>query len=223
MSELPRTLDETLDQCNQALSAAIEAGKRRLQIEIKVPGVEMLTLVRALASSLGPDWVAVFPDPGAAALARRELAGVEYDLRGISELRSSIERYSAFVLIETSIVEVEAVEALAQRAAGKPFILLNSRLQESGVVGIGLTGRQLRDRFLSTIETIYAIQPIESGATYRAYPGPWQLWREEKDGDYTLLSELAGRPTGEDIDKAFSPKGEGLLDGLRRFLRVLGQ
>jgi Domain of unknown function (DUF1995) len=222
MSELPRTFDETLIELAAALERAQNDGKQRLQVDIRIPGLEMMTLLQAIAPLLGTGWVALFPDPGAAALARKKLGTVDYALRGLSEMRSGVEQYSALLLVEPSAIEVELVESVAGQAVGKPVILLNSRLEESGVVGIGLAGRQLRERFLSTIEVIYAIQPFEAGALYRSYPNAWQLWKEEQDGDYSLVNEMAQRPSGEDIDKAFQPKGEGLLDGLRRFLRAIG-
>ncbi|MBW4698786.1 MAG: DUF1995 family protein [Aphanocapsa lilacina HA4352-LM1] len=225
MSELPRTLDETLDQCRQALAAALAGGKTRAQIDIKVPGLDVLVLVPGLAPVLGESgWAAAFADPGAAALARRRLGAVGYELRGLSELKLRGGERSAVLAVEPSAIEVETVELIAARTEGRPFILLNSRLQEAGVVGIGLAGRQLRDRFLSTFEMAYAVQPFEGGSLYRAYPGPWQLWRETREGDYTKVGEFETRPLGEDIDRALYPKkGEALLDGLRRFLRALGR
>ncbi|UFP95297.1 DUF1995 family protein [Gloeobacter morelensis] len=225
MSELPRTLDETLAQCSQALAATFESGKTRAQIDIKVPGLDVLSLVQGLAPALGESgWAAAFPDPGAAALARRRLGSVGYDLRGLSELKLRGGEHRAVLVVEPSAIEVETVETLADRMAGKPFILLNSRLQEAGAVGIGLAGRQLRERFLSTFEMAYAIQPFEGGSLYRAHPKPWQLWRETQEGDYTKVAEFDTRPLGEEIDRALYPKkGEALLDGLRRFLRALGQ
>ncbi|AGY58251.1 DUF1995 family protein [Gloeobacter kilaueensis] len=227
MSELPRTLAETFAQCETALLSALADGKRRLQIDIKVPGIELLTLLEGLAAAppLGEgNWAAAFADPGAAALARRRLGDVSYALRGLSEFRSGMTDYSALVVLEPSAVEVDKVEALATQVGNKPLILLNSRLQEAGVVGIGLAGRQLRERFLSTLEPVYIIQPFSGGSLYRAYPDRWQLWREEADGDYSKVCEFDHQPSGEQIDRALSPaQSEGLFAGLRRFLRALGQ
>jgi hypothetical protein len=227
MSELPRTFEETAAQMGEAIRRARDLRKSRLQLDVRVPGLDVLNLLVAVAPSFGEGWVALFPDPGAAALARKRLGEVSYAVRGLSEMRRGVEGYRAYVLIEPSAVEVETVEAIASQAGEKPFVILNSRLEEAGAVGIGLSGRRLRERFLSTLDVIYAIQPFEGGALYRCYPGKWQLWREESDGEYTLLSEFDRRPLGEDIDTAMRPAsagggGEGLLAGLRRFLRALG-
>lgn len=221
MSELPRTLDETLIELNRAVTRAIEDGQTRLQVTIKIPGLDILPVVQSLVTELTAPQAVVFTDPGAAALARRTLGTVDYDLRGISELLRSGLDYNAFILLEPGAVEVEAVEKLASAASGKPLLLINSRLEEVGMVGIGLAGRQLRQRFLSTFKTVYTIQPLDAGAVYRCYPRRWQLWREV-EGDYVLAAELDQQPSGEEIDNAFNPKGEGLLAGLRRFLRALG-
>ena len=124
-------------------------------------------------------------------------------------------------------MEVEKAEAVASLAGDRPYILLNPKLQDVSVVGIGYAGRQLRERFLDTIETAYYLCPLNSGLVYRAYRGDWQIYRETETGEYELLKALPSRPTSEDIDAAFAPvlppeeQSKGLLKSLGQFLKSL--
>jgi len=42
-------------------------------------------------------------------------------------------------------------------------------------VGIGYAARQLRERFLSILESCYYFRPLESAIVYRSYPSMWQV------------------------------------------------
>ena len=123
------------------------------------------------------------------------------------------------------------VEKLCEEAGKRPFILLNPRLEDVAIVGIGYTGRQLRARFLSTIESCYHIRPLDGAALFRCYPSPWQVWLEAAD-DYQLIAELPKKPVGDELDQilagttsdgAAPPKKLGLLSSLQRFLRTLSR
>ena len=133
------------------------------------------------------------------------------------------------------------VESLCNAALDRPVMLLNPKLEDVAVVGIGYAARQLRDRFLSQIETCYYIRAIDGGALYRSYPGPWQIWRETAPEEYELLQDLSSRPSGEEIDRilyseadaeegaaevgnpASKPRKKGLFAELQQFLKALSQ
>jgi len=82
--------------------------------------------------------------------------------------------------------------------------MLNPRLENSEV-GLGLSARRLRDRFLSTFETAYYIKPLELGALWRCYPQTWQVWVNTEEG-MQFLSEVEQRPSSDDIDRIFRQK-----------------
>ncbi|NJR66647.1 MAG: DUF1995 family protein, partial [Leptolyngbyaceae cyanobacterium CRU_2_3] len=112
-------------------------------------------------------------------------------------------------------------------------VLLNPKLEDVAIIGIGYAGRQLRERFLNLFESCYYLRPIEGAAVLRAYPGAWEVWLE-KSGEYELIAEEQQRPSGEVLDRillnatgaeaspTLSPR-RGLLSSLQQFLRALNQ
>jgi Domain of unknown function (DUF1995) len=235
MSELPKTYSEALEDCVRGVQKAAQAGKFRQEIALRSPGLDMLDVVRYVAESLAEDPerppLVLYPDAGAAALARQQWGECPYPIQGINQRIANFEAYGAVLLVEISMVEVEALEKLADACGARPYIILNSRLGEGGAVGIGLVGRQLRSRFLSTLETVFHLQPVAGGAIYRSYPSNWQVWKEnsEEAEGYSLVSERGSRPTAEELslDLYTATDRQNLLQTAwqagNRLLRALGR
>lgn len=238
MTELPITLEDAIAQARNATQAAIEAGYFRLQVELVFPELKPMPVAEqfiTLFTDLGPQLKVFFPDAGAAALARRDWGNPPFEVRGIGEFKATIQPEDrVFVLVAPSSVEVKRVETMSHEAGDRPFILLNPRLEDIAIIGIGYAGRQLRERFLNTIETCYYLRPIEQGAILRAYPSSWQVWREAAAEEYQLIAELDRRPFSEDLERVFAQESSaknkaasaskpGLLTNLQRFLRTLSQ
>jgi hypothetical protein len=76
-----------------------------------------------------------------------------------------------------------------RRSGERPFVIFNPRLEDVSVVGIGYAARQVRLRFINTIESCYHIRPLDGAALFRCYPFPWQVWLET-DSDYRMIAEL---------------------------------
>lgn len=97
----------------------------------------------------------------------------------------------------------------AARDAGIPCVMFNPRLV-SGDVGIGLNVRRLRDGFLASFATAYALRPVgEVGTVYKRWPGKWQVFVEDESapGRYKLAGDGEGfdvAPAGEALDLIFS-------------------
>lgn len=235
MAELPQTLEAAIAQAREATQAAIAAGLTRLQVELLFPELNPMPVAQQYLeqfADLGTQLKVFFADAGAAALARRDWPEVEYTIRGVNELLEPIQpEDKAFVLVAPTAVEVGQVEKLAQQAGDRPFILLNPQLQDVAIVGIGYAGRQLRQRFLSTIETCYYLRPLSEGAVLRAFPDPWQVWQEGAEGNYQLLAEVEEKPNSETLERLFTPTpsapgragSPGLLKQLQQFLQALSQ
>jgi Domain of unknown function (DUF1995) len=233
MSELPDTLEQAIALARQATATAIAAGYCRLQVELLFPELKSMPVAQefvSLFADLGPDLKVFFADAGAAALARRDWGEVPFPIRGIHELLEPIQPEDrAFVVVAPTAVEVGQVEKLCEQAGDRPFILLNPQLQDVAIVGIGYAARQIRERFLNTIETCYYLRPLEGGAVSRSYPEPWQVWLETGEGDYHVIAELTEKPSGERLDQIFAaatanPKSRtGLMAEMQRFLRALTQ
>jgi hypothetical protein len=140
-------------------------------------------------------------------------------------------------MVNPSAVEVNDVEKLCNAALDRPVVLLNPQLEDVATIGIGYAGRQLRERFLSTLESCYYFRPLEDAAVFRCYPQGWQVWRETAPNQYALVAELPQRPSADALDRllygteaesaeapSLSPKPKkGLLGELQQFIRALTQ
>lgn len=243
MSELPKTLNEAIDRARKATEAAITDGLSRLQVEILFPELNPMPVAeRFLNAEDGntPKFNKIFfPDAGAAALARRDWGEVPFELLDISTKRLPVEEQiqpedEAILCIAPTAQEVLQIEKLCNAMGeNRPVVLLNPRLEDVSIVGIGYAGRQLRDRFLKNIQSCYYLRPLEEGTLFRCYPGLWQVWRETTDG-YELIKELPNKPVGDDLDLIFAgettqseegtkPKKLGMFAGMQRFMKALSR
>ncbi len=249
MIELPKSIEEAVEQSKAATQTAIADGLTRIQVEYAIPELKIMPLAQpfiALFEEKKWQFKVFFPDAGAAALARRDWGEPSYSVRGMGELKGQMEDDDdAFLIIEPSAVEVKEVEKMYEAAGNRPFVMLNPRLEDVSIIGIGYAGRQLRERFLSTIETVYCIKPLNGAAIFRCYPQPWQVWLEKSSGNYELIAEEAERPMGEVLDrilmgadtgvgaegaegageqqKVAKSRKRGLFAELQQFLKALSQ
>lgn len=242
MAELPKTLEEAIAQSREATKAAIADGYTRLKVELVFPELKIMPVAWQFLPAfedIASDLKVFFPDAGAAALARRDWGEVPFKIQDIGTSRSRLEdkiqpEDKIILLVEPSSVEVLQVEKLCGVSAERPVILLNPRLEDSSIVGIGYAGRQLRDRFLISLESCYYLRPLDGAALLRCYPEPWQVWLETRD-DYKLIAEVPKRPVGEELDQIIAqatgtstsdtpaPKKPGLFTNMQRFLRALSR
>lgn len=243
MTQLPTDLDQAIAQAQQATQAALADGLLRLQVELVFPELKMMPVAQTFLTPFEASDAKLrvfFPDAGAAALARRDWGEKPYAIRGIRDLKNEIQpEETLIVFVEPSSVEVEEVENLCTTAGDRPVVLLNPRLEDVAIIGIGYAGRQLRERFLSQIESCYYLRPMEGAIVYRCYPSPWQVFLEGTNGEYTLIAEEPKRPMGDELTRILmqATEGEpsdtdtsttqrrkpGLLSGLQSFLRALSQ
>lgn len=235
MIPFPRDLDEAIAQAQVAAQAAMDAGYTRLQVEIVIQELKLQPIAKTFIqpfTNLGAQLRIFFPDPGAAALARRDWGETPYTVRGLQDINSQIQpEETLFIFVEPSSVEVEVVEKLCEEVSPRPVIFLNPILEDFINVGVGYTGRQIRDRFLKSIESCYYLRPLEGAALFRCYPQAWQLWLEQEQAElnYELIAEFANKPDGESIEQVLSgssptenptsPEKPGLWTGLQRLLR----
>jgi hypothetical protein len=212
---IPSSLSEATEQAQRAVQAALKAGYRRLQVEMVIPEIKHQPIAEQfLETFAGQQFKVFFPDAGAAALARRDWQNPDFVVRGLGELSEPVAADDdLYIVVNPSSVEVASVESLCSQAIDQPVILLNPQLEDIAVVGIGYAARQIRERFLSQIESCYYLRPLEKAAIYRCYPGPWQIWRETATGEYEWASDCAKRPSGEDIDRILEGSASFESDG----------
>lgn len=241
MTQLPQSLEEAIAQAQAATRAALAAGYPRLQIELLFPELKPLPVAEqflpAFAEEYGEGLKVFFSDAGAAALARRDWGPVPYkigsvDVAGTRQTTAVEDQIEAsdrlYVFVAPSSAEVGPVEKICDAVGDRPVILLNARLEDVGAVGIGYAARQLRKRFLDTIEPCYYLRPFEGAALMRAYPSRWLVWLERGD-DYELIAEELQKPDAEKLEQILmqatgsqAPRS-GFLAQMERFLKALGQ
>lgn len=243
MTILPNTLDDAIAQAKQATKTALHDGLTRLQVDLVFPEIALQAQSIAqqfipLFDELGIVPKVFFPDTGAAALARRDWGDVSFKIDDVGTSRLPVDdkittEDQGFLIVAPSSVEVAQVEQLSKLAGDRPFILLNPQLEDVSVVGIGYAARQLRERFLGTIESCYYLRPLEGAAILRSYPSRWQVWLEV-EAEYKLIAEEAQRPIGEALDNIIAkhtnnsttnetaaPKKTSFLSNLQSFLNAL--
>ncbi len=227
MLTLPDTLEDATEQAIAALENALDAGLVRIILDLNFDDLKPLPIAYAIATYLNQryaTWQAWFADAGTAALAKRDWGETHWCLRGVNEGRRAVRpEDQAFLLVAPSVVEVDQLEKLLALTGDRPFIMFNPRL-ESTEIGIGLTARRLRQRFLNTFTTAYYLQPLDQGALWRCYPQNWQVWRNPQvpETAMKLVYESSDRPSLEQIDQLLRPeKGQSLLSRLQNFLTAL--
>ncbi|GBF78719.1 DUF1995 family protein [Aphanothece sacrum] len=246
MLEVPNTLEEAVNQAKQAAKLALKAGVSPLQIELVIPEIALQ------AQSLALEFVSLFegdesglkvlfPDTGAAALARRDWGETAFKVSDLGSRFTSIEMKisdddQAFLVVCPSSVEVGIVEKLCNLAGDRPVVLLIPQLEDVSIVGIGYAARQLRERFLNTLQSVYYFRPLEGVVVLRSYPSQWQVYLETENG-YQFIAEASEKPAGEPLELLIAntlkgdeeksnnatAKKSGLFTSMQRFLRALSQ
>lgn len=202
-NSIPKTIPAATEQAKLAVQAALASGQMLVQVEMAIPELQHQPIAEQFLDLFESQQFKVFfPDAGAAALARRDWGNPDFVIRGLGELIEPIDADDdLYLLVNPSSIEVKEVESLCNQVTGQPVILLNPSLEDIATIGIGYAGRQLRERFISKIQTCYYLRPIDGAAVYRCYPGPWQLWRETSPEEYEWVADLPNRPSSEDIDR----------------------
>ncbi|GAA6619718.1 DUF1995 family protein [Scytonema sp. NUACC26] len=242
MAELPNSLEDAIAQAREATKAALVDGCKRIQIDFLFPELKPMPVAEQFLSvfaEYGSKLKVFFPDAGGAALASREWTDVPFKIFDIGTGKLSLEKKiepedEIFFLIAPTVVEVGEVEKMAQLVGDRPIVILNPRLEDLGAVGIGYAARQLRDRFISTIENCYYLRPVDNEtAVFRCYPSQWEVWLENS-GEYQKIAELPKKPSGDELDLILAqqgsasgtsgtqvPKKPNMFKSLQRFLRAL--
>ncbi|WP_159788495.1 DUF1995 family protein [Sodalinema gerasimenkoae] len=253
--ELPDDLEDAIAQAKAATKAALEDGYRVIQVEIVYPELKAQPIAETfipVLTEMGYNLKVMFPDTGAAALARRDWGDTPFKITDVGSRRLPVtsqmeETDECYLLVEPSDVEIEQVEKLANEAGDRPVILLLPRLESVATVGIGYAARQLRERFLSKITSCYYVRPLPGGALLRIYPSPWIVWTLNEENQYEVLTEMSYKPVGEELERLLmgeeledsspepsesdsnappssnKPQSRGLFAEVQRFIRALTQ
>ncbi|MGB0561255.1 MAG: DUF1995 family protein [Spirulinaceae cyanobacterium] len=261
MANIPQSLEDAIQQSQMATRTALDAGCLRLQVELVFPEIALQAQAIArqyaqmLLSEYGLGLKVLFADTGAASLARRDWGEIEFKVNDLGSRFTAVETKvdetdQIYLVVCPSSVEVQSVERLCNLAEGRPVILLIPQLESVATVGIGYAARQLRDRFLSTLETAYYLKPFEGGVVWRTFPNLWQVWveqnieqtddqtetnAEDENKGYKLLAEEPQKPAGERLERILLGEAQnaqnpnlpkpktGFLSNLQRMFDALSQ
>ncbi|MGI0492741.1 DUF1995 family protein [Alkalinema pantanalense CENA528] len=241
MTALPNTLEDAIVQAQDATKAAITAGYTRLSVEFLFPELKVMPIAQTFVeafSEFGEGIKVFFTDAGTAAWAKRNWGDVPYQFRSIdvagSRQTTTVQEQVAsedklYLVVSPTSVEVNPLEEICNAAPGVPVILLNPRLEDISIVGIGYAGRMLRERFLNTIEPCYYLRPLDDQtALTRFYPTPWQVWLEQ-EGTWQAIAEEREKPDSEQLEAILNSatgstrKKMGWAAELQQFLKALGR
>ena len=223
---LPPDLRSAEDQAHEALRTALAGSQSgRWTVEFRFENLRLLPLaVRCCERLLEQERTLrlLFPDAGAAALARRDAPTLADRIASFSDQRRrppAQDEVDILILVAASQAEYEEVEAICERHRGS-VVLINPALEDAAV-GIGSVARQRRRGFLSGWEAAYALMPLEGSALRRAWPGPWELYRLDPHR-YRSVASFERRPDGEEQLQALTGAESGGLGGqLRSFDRLI--
>ena len=214
---LPADLRAAEAQALDALRSALAGDANgRWSVEWRFEGLRVLPVALRLAQALidgGQELKLLFPDAGAAALARRdggELAERIQDFGVLLRLPEGSQSEGLMLAVAPSPADYVEFEQICGNHRG-PMVMLNGRLEDAAV-GIGSVARERRRGFLSQWQVAYAVQPVDGGALRRAHPGPWELYREDSDG-FRFTAEFEQKPDGERQAAALAGEGGVGLGG----------
>ncbi|MBE9007573.1 DUF1995 family protein [Fortiea sp. LEGE XX443] len=242
MTQLPNTLEDAIAQSREATKAALADGYTRLQVELLFPELKPLPIAEQflpLFAEYESRLKVFFADAGGAALARRDWVDAPFQILDIgtgrtASIQSKIQpEDEIFLFVAPTSVEVPQLEKFCEIIGDRALVMLTPRLEDSGTVGIGYAARQVRERFISTIESCYYLRPVDDNtAVFRCHPGQWEVW-VQKDETWEKIVELPKKPSGDEIDyilmqaqpqtsTATAPlKKPSVLKSLQRFIKAL--
>ncbi|XP_023546456.1 probable linoleate 9S-lipoxygenase 5 [Cucurbita pepo subsp. pepo] len=248
---LPSDLEGAVRQSGEAAGLFVSSGGLRAIVELLIPQLQFLDdegaqaelweLSRVFLESVIEETKcekvkAVFPDAGAAALLEYRWKDASFKISSLSDRKPVDTADEIVVMVVPDYQMLENVEKIAAALSDdppRPLIMWNPRLISEDV-GVGFNVRKLRRYFLSTFTTVYSMRPLPSGAVFRAYPGLWKVFFDDKDrpGRYLLAKELISRPDAGDLeiifgnvaesnDPSFFDKAAGVLSSVTRFMKAI--
>lgn len=246
---IPSSFEAACEQACEAMRAALTAGQRRLFVELDTTNGDAtyttlkttVPTVRALLEvfeNFGPVQL-VFPDAGAAALAKRDWKdspGSDPSKQVIVGMEQYIpqEDDAAIVIIVPRASEVGRLATLVEEAGNTPVVMVNPDLIDMGVTGLSLNARRLRSKVIDLFDNVYYLKVFPWGVLYRRYPEPWTVWvdDEKQSSGFRCITTFPEKPSTDEIQdlldeeskKSGSSDSPGPIakafNGFRRFLNV---
>ena len=227
---LPADLAAAEQSMFTALSSALKSGDgTRWSAALRFENLRILPVALRLSRALialDPTLCVLWPDAGAAALARRDASDLSdciLDFRQWMQRVADQPTDGLLLVVLPQPADYEDFEQVCAKHAGA-IVMLNGRLEDAAV-GIGSVARERRRGFVASWRQAFWVEPIDGGALMRCYPDGWRLYRSDPDG-YRQIAVFEQRPGAEEIAETLSGDGpdslkqqlssvDRFLDGLR--------
>ena len=223
---LPADLAAAEQAMHAAVLAAIDSGDgSRWGAALKFENLRLLPVALRLARALmeaDRPLTLLWPDAGAAALARRDAADMADHILDFRQwIKRSAEEPSDELLLTVMPTPADYEEFLGICESHNGLVaMLNGRLEDAAV-GIGSVARERRRGFVSSWKQAYWLEPLDGGALMRCYPSDWRVYRSDPDGD-RQVAVFESRPDPDTIATALAGEaGEGLKQQLNQVDRFI--
>ena len=220
--DLPADLVSAEEAMLHAALAAVSSGDgQRWAASLRFEGLRLLPVAVRLAQGLiaaGQQLLMVWPDAGAAALARRDAVDLKELILDFNQLKRSENDTpdTRFLLaVNPSPADYEDFEAICDNHAGT-ILMLNGRLEDAAV-GIGSVARERRRGFVASWQQAYWLQPLEGGALMRCFPADWHVYRSDPDG-YRQIAVEENRPDPDTLAALLASES---ADGIKQQLATV--
>jgi len=220
---LPADLRSAEAEALEAIQAALaEADTGLWTVEFRFEGLRIMPVALRLLAALSardPKARLVFPDAGAAALAKRDAAEQAPQICALGDVmrlqQADGGSTGLLVLVAPTPADYEEVESVCAQHRGR-IVLVNGKLEDAAI-GIGTVARERRKGFLASWRSAYALLPMAEGALRHLHPTGWELYRRDPDG-YRPVQEFEHKPDPEQIAEALDSAGNS---GVQRSLQAV--
>ncbi|MFZ9566235.1 MAG: DUF1995 family protein [Vulcanococcus sp.] len=224
---LPADLRTAEAEALESVWAALSESDRGLwTVEMRFEGLRIMPVALRLLAAISrrePKAKLVFPDAGAAALAKRDASEQAPQICALGDVmrlqQADGGSEGLLVLVAPTPADYEEVESVCAQHRGRA-LLLNGKLEDAAV-GIGTVARERRKGFLSSWQSAYALIPTAEGALRHCHPQGWELYRRDPDG-YRAVQAFEQKPDAEQMAEALDVAGgSGVKRGLQAVDRLI--
>lgn len=199
--KLPKDLNESLKNMEEAIIPSLLDSNRRFTIELKFEGLKYnkigITIYKILARK--NNVFITFADQGAAALAQRDYPDIKdkiFTFSSFNESNNIKNNDSVMISMLPQPFDFDSFEEMSENYQGIHYSL-NPKFEDLNI-GIGSVIRERRKTFVKKWSNIYFLQPINKGALMHIFPNNWLLFKEENK-KYFFKKEFEYKPDNETI------------------------
>jgi len=182
--KLPKDLNESLKNMEEAIIPSLLDSNRRFTIELKFEGLKYnkigITIYKILARK--NNVFITFADQGAAALAQRDYPDIKdkiFTFSSFNESNNIKNNDSVMISMLPQPFDFDSFEEMSENYQGIHYSL-NPKFEDLNI-GIGSVIRERRKNFVKTWKNIYFLQPLNKAALMHIYPNNWLLFKEENN------------------------------------------